>query len=99
MLEKGSAYIKSKTYVIYHACRWLAIRLGFVGNLLVFFAALFATLHRNFPDELPNINASLVGLSISYSLQVKCCASIAIIMILWLYILALKYKTISPCEY
>ena len=47
--------------------RWLAIRLELVGNLIVFFAALFATIQRNFPA---GISAGLVGLSISSALKV-----------------------------
>ena len=44
----------------------------FVGNLVVFFAALFAAIQRNYSDEinLP-INAGLVGLSISYALDIN----------------------------
>ncbi|MEQ2260817.1 hypothetical protein XENORESO_001848, partial [Xenotaenia resolanae] len=44
--------------------RWLAIRLQFLGNLVVFFAALFAVISRN------SIDSGLVGLSISYALNV-----------------------------
>ena len=51
--------------------RWLAIRLEFVGNLIIFFAALFAIIQRNYHDELNlRINPGLVGLSISYALQI-----------------------------
>ena len=51
--------------------RWLAIRLEFVGNLIIFFAALFAVIQRNYGDELNlRINPGLVGLSISYALQI-----------------------------
>ena len=51
--------------------RWLAVRLEFVGNLIIFFAALFAAIQRNYPEHLPGISAGLVGLSISYALKVK----------------------------
>ncbi|XP_038678143.1 canalicular multispecific organic anion transporter 1 [Scyliorhinus canicula] len=46
------------------ANRWLAIRLEFVGNLVVFFAALFSVLARG------SLDSGLVGLSISYALNV-----------------------------
>nr|XP_008197311.1 PREDICTED: multidrug resistance-associated protein 1 isoform X2 [Tribolium castaneum] len=45
--------------------RWLAVRLEMIGNLIIFFAALFSVLGR---DE--SQNAGLVGLSVTYSLQI-----------------------------
>ncbi|XP_052261658.1 multidrug resistance-associated protein 1-like isoform X6 [Dreissena polymorpha] len=44
--------------------RWLAIRLEFVGNCILFFASLFAVIARN------DLSPGIVGLSITYALNV-----------------------------
>uniref|UniRef100_A0A672TVD4 ATP binding cassette subfamily C member 6 n=1 Tax=Strigops habroptila TaxID=2489341 RepID=A0A672TVD4_STRHB len=44
--------------------RWLCVRLEFLGNLMVFFAALFVVLAGN------TMSSSTVGLSISYALNI-----------------------------
>lgn len=46
------------------AVRWLSVRLESMGNLVVFFAAMFAVIARE------SLDPGLVGLSISYSLSV-----------------------------
>lgn len=44
--------------------RWLGIYLEIIGNIIVFFAGLFAVVQRN------SIDAGIAGLSVSYALQV-----------------------------
>ncbi|XP_076439591.1 multidrug resistance-associated protein 1-like [Babylonia areolata] len=44
--------------------RWLAIRLEFVGNCIIFFASLFAVIGRN------HLSPGIVGLSVSYAMNV-----------------------------
>ena len=45
--------------------RWLATRLEFIGNVITFFAALFAVLSRE------TIDGGKVGLSVTYALSVS----------------------------
>ncbi|XP_063900420.1 ATP-binding cassette sub-family C member 3-like [Zophobas morio] len=44
--------------------RWLAIRLESIGNMVVFFASLFAVVSRN------SISSALVGLSLSHAMNI-----------------------------
>lgn len=45
--------------------RWISLRLDFIGNCVILFAALFAVISRD------KIESSLAGLSIVYALQVR----------------------------
>lgn len=58
-------------YVMHTFYRWLAIRLEFIGNFIILFAALFAVIQRIYSDDihLPT-NGGLVGISITYALQI-----------------------------
>lgn len=50
-------------------CRWLNIGLDFLGACVVLAAAIFAVVERNAEA---GVTGSIVGLSISYALQVPC---------------------------
>ena len=58
-------YIYIYIYIFFFIFRWLAIRLEFIGNLIIFFAAVFAVVSRN------SLQSGLVGLSVTYALQVS----------------------------
>lgn len=45
--------------------RWLAVRLEFIGNFILFFAAFFGVIARG------DIESGLVGLSITVALEVS----------------------------
>ncbi|CAH0750174.1 unnamed protein product [Diatraea saccharalis] len=62
--ERGVDHNQTCYYPSCIANRWLAVRLEMIGNLIIFFSALFAVLNRD------TINPGLVGLSVSYALQI-----------------------------
>lgn len=47
-------------------CRWLAVRLETIGSLIIFFSALFGVISK----AVGNPQANLVGLSVTYAMQV-----------------------------
>ncbi|XP_035029328.1 canalicular multispecific organic anion transporter 1 [Hippoglossus stenolepis] len=66
-LEKNETILDENLRSVYPwimSNRWLAIRLEFIGNLVVFFSALLAVIYRN------TLDSSLVGLSISSALNI-----------------------------
>lgn len=52
------------TAVCFDGSRWLGVRIEFIGNCIVLFAALFAVIGKD------NLSEGLVGLSVTYALQV-----------------------------
>ncbi|XP_069356357.1 multidrug resistance-associated protein 1 isoform X3 [Maniola hyperantus] len=62
--ERGVDHNQSCYYPSCIANRWLAIRLEMMGNLIIFFSAVFSVLGRD------TIEAGVVGLSVSYALQI-----------------------------
>ena len=51
-------------YPTFVSSRWLAVRLEFIGNLVILFASLFAVLTR------AKMDPGTVGLSLSYALTI-----------------------------
>lgn len=62
--ERRVDYNHQATFTAAVSNRWLAIRLEIVGNLVIFAAAILAVMGRD------SLSPGLVGLSISYALQV-----------------------------
>lgn len=62
-IDKNHAFFVGNVF----ANRWMTVRLELVGSLVVLFAALFAVLGRDSDDVR---KAGLVGLSVSYAMQI-----------------------------
>ena len=66
-------------YAVPYFNRWMSLRVGVIGNFVVFFASLFATIQRNYGDALHlPISPGLVGLSITYALQINQCLNLVL---------------------
>ena len=62
--------------------RWLAIRLEFIGNFILFFAAFFGVIARG------DVESGLVGLSITVALEVSdVCSKLFIYYLFVIYFL------------
>ncbi|KAI6196585.1 Multidrug resistance protein mrp-7 [Aphelenchoides besseyi] len=72
--ERVDTFIRIK-YLSLVSNRWLGIRLEMLGNLVAFFAALFAALSREFGFV---SSAGLVGLSVSYALNITDTMNLAV---------------------
>ena len=57
------------TFFITFLYRWLAVRLEFIGSCIVLAAVMLAVISRNM--NMSTLTAGIVGLSISYSLNVS----------------------------
>ena len=53
-------------------CRWLAIRLEIMAAFIVFLTAIFCVMSTEIDYLKTHITSSLVGLAISYALNVSC---------------------------
>ena len=59
---------KSAFFIVFFY-RWLAVRLEFIGSCIVLAAVMLAVISRNM--NMSTLTAGIVGLSISYSLNVS----------------------------
>ena len=72
--EKSFTSRHLNLFCILSLFRWLAVRIEFIGSLIVLFAAIFVVVERNSSSMTPGI----VGLSVSYAIKVTHVACVAI---------------------
>ena len=61
--------------------RWLSVQLDFVGAVIVFSAAMFATLQHNYPYIFGFIDPGLAGMSISQAFMVSINIPVAALLV------------------
>lgn len=63
------SYSISTSYSHHSPCRWLAVRLEFIGSCVVLSSVLLAVISRNM--DVKTLTAGIAGLSITYALGVS----------------------------
>ena len=76
-------------YYNYCSNRWLAIRIETLGNVIIFFAALFCIIDRD------NLTPGKAGLSISYAMQVTDTLTWMVMIFLHMHIFILMFCSLS----